>query len=208
MHQPVDIEQYGQYFITMLHFIKQLYIDTYKVIISPKEYFSTMPETAPRWDPMVRALIYGYISELFFHLQLAKPAAKFSAFTLIDPFIQLFVAALIIKAITSLTRPRPSYFMCVRCCVALMPFALVSALLGYVVSLYHVDLKIQISLQNLIGIYSMAISFFAFTCFLNKSTKFSYIIIFIGLILNVLALYWTWMGNLLDLYQSQMNLAG
>jgi len=143
--------------------------DSKKVLISPKEYFSTMEVTGGLGEPIIKALIYGAIAGVFallwslFHISGAASifggAVGFLAliWSIVAAVIGVFIGGVVVLIISSICKGNSEFEPNMRVAAALMVFMPISAFFGFLGGVHLLSAVISLAI-NLYALYLLYIA--------------------------------------------------
>jgi hypothetical protein len=126
---------------------KKFIDDSKAVLLTPKEYFSSMPKEGGFVEPLIKAVIYGLVAGIITFiwslLHLTAAAGAFGGIigggvgamaivgALIGAVIGLFIGGVIVLIISAICGGSTAFEACVRVTAALMVLSPINALLGF-----------------------------------------------------------------------------
>ena len=152
--------------------------DSKKVIVSPKEYFSTMEITGGLGEPIIKALIYGAIAGVFallwsfFNITgagLFGGAVGFLAliWSIVAAVIGVFIGGVVVLIISSICKGNSEFEPNMRVAAALMVFMPISAFFGFLGGVHLLSAVISLA----INLYALYLLYIAATVTLKGTDK-------------------------------------
>ncbi len=156
---------------------KKLIDDSKAVLMTPKEYFASMPKTGGFVEPLIKAVIYGLVAGIITFiwslLHLTAAAGMFGKWmgggvgvmaiigALIGAVIGLFIGGVILLIISAICGGSKDYEANVRVTASLMVLSPINALLGFTggISIYlGAIISLAVSLYGIWLLYNALIS--------------------------------------------------
>ncbi len=153
--------------------------DSKKVLLSPKEYFSTMEITGGMGEPIIKALIYGAIAGVFALLwsllNLSEVSGLFGGavgflaliWSIVAAVIGVFIGGVIVLIISSICKGNSEFEPSMRVAAALMVIMPISAFFGFLGGIHLLSSVISLA----INLYALYLLYIAVTITLKGTDK-------------------------------------
>jgi hypothetical protein len=153
--------------------------DSKKVLISPKEYFSSMEITGGMGEPIIKALIYGTIAGVFALLwslfNITGAAGLFGGavgflaliWSIVAAVIGVFIGGVVVLIISSICKGNSEFEPNMRVAAALMVFMPISAFFGFLGGVHLLSAVISLA----INLYALYLLYIAATVTLKGADK-------------------------------------
>lgn len=153
--------------------------DSKKVLLSPKEYFSTMEITGGMGEPIIKALIYGAIAGVFALLwsllNLSEVSGLFGGavgflaliWSIVAAVIGVFIGGVIVLIISSICKGNSEFEPGMRVAAALMVIMPISAFFGFLGGIHLLSSVISLA----INLYALYLLYIAVTITLKGTDK-------------------------------------
>jgi len=180
--------------------LKQVVIDTFATLLSPKAYFSTLPKEGGLWYPILKIIIYGFFAMFIFSLVYINmlDTAKYTVIknyvwlipiiiSVLSPFISFFILILetmIFLIIARLCGAKTDFITGSKIAASLAVTMPLSSILGYF-NLISPAMGIVISI--LVGTLTIWIAYNAivYKFGTNKKRTATLLIIFLVILLTL-----------------------
>lgn len=157
----------------------KIFQDSKKVLLSPKEYFSTMEITGGLGEPIIKALIYGAIAGVFALLwslfNLSGAAGLFGGavgflaliWSIVAAVIGVFILGVIVLIISSICKGNSEFEPSMRVAAAIMVIMPIGAFFGFLGGVHLLSSVISLA----INLYALYLLYIAVTVTLKGTDK-------------------------------------